>query len=176
MQWTTVFLLIALAFAAPAETLTGRVVGVSDGDSLTVLDASNVQHKVRLAGIDAPERRQAFGNRSRQHLSDLVFRNVVSVHWQKRDRYGRIVGKVMVQPSDCPSCLRTLDVGHAQLSVGLAWWYRRYAREQTPDDQGRYESAELEARVRRVGLWIDEVPIPPWDFRKEKRDEARSEH
>jgi len=161
--------LTVLTFAAHAETLAGRVVGVADGDTATVLDANKVRHKVRLSGIDAPEKAQAFGSRSKQHLSDLVFQKEVSVEWNKRDRYGRIVGKVMVQSPDCPRCPKNLDVGQAQLSVGLAWWYRKYAREQTPEDRGRYESEELEARARRVGLWRDPAPEPPWDFRQAKR-------
>lgn len=161
--------LTALTFAAHAGTLAGRVVGVADGDTVTVLDANKVRHKVRLSGIDAPEKAQAFGSRSKQHLSDLVFQKAVSVEWGKRDRYGRIVGKLMVQSPDCPRCPKTLDAGQAQLSVGLAWWYRKYAREQTPEDRGRYESEELEARARRVGLWRDPAPEPPWDFRRAKR-------
>ena len=81
------------------------MVGVADGDTVTVLDADKVQHKIRLAGIDAPEKSQPFGNRSKQNLSDLVFGKYVRVDWDKRDRYGRIVGKVWVQPvslSDLP--------------------------------------------------------------------------
>jgi endonuclease YncB( thermonuclease family) len=145
-------LLLALAVGAHAETITGRVVGVADGDTVTVLDSQKVQHKIRLAGIDAPEKAQAFGNRSKENLSDMVFQKDVLVEWNKRDRYGRIVGKVMVQPSDCPTCPKTLDVGQAQLSVGMAWWYRKYASEQSPQARGRYEFEETEARERRVGL------------------------
>lgn len=166
MRLLPILLLTLVAFAADAATLVGRVVGVADGDSLTVLDANQVRHKVRLATIDAPEKGQAFGNRSKQHLSALVFRREVRVEWRKRDRYGRIVGKVMVQPPDCPSCAQTLDVGQAQLSVGLAWWYRRHASEQSPQERGRYESEEMEARARRVGLWRDPAPVPPWEFRR----------
>ena len=87
-------LLLALACAAHAETVTGRVVGVADGDTITVLDADKVQHKIRLAGIDAPEKKQAFGNRSKESLSDLVFDKTVNVEIEKRDRYGRQIGKV----------------------------------------------------------------------------------
>jgi endonuclease YncB( thermonuclease family) len=163
-------LLLALTVGVHAETITGRVVGVADGDTVTVLDSQKVQHKIRLSGIDAPEKAQPFGNRSKQNLSDLVFQKEVSVDWQKRDRYGRIVGKVMVQPPDCPTCPKTLDTGQAQLIVGLAWWYRKYASEQSPQDRGRYESEETEARARRAGLWRDAEPVPPWDFRKAKRD------
>ena len=162
-------LLLTLSIGAHADTITGRVVGVADGDTVTVLDADKVQHKIRLAGIDAPEKAQAFGNRSKQNLSDLVFGKDVRVDWDKRDRYGRIVGKVMVQPSDCLTCPMTLDTGLAQLSVGLAWWYRAYAKEQSPQDRGAYELSEQEAKAKRVGLWRDPEPVPPWDFRKAQR-------
>jgi endonuclease YncB( thermonuclease family) len=168
MRLISIVVLTALTFTAHAATLTGRVVAVADGDSVTVLDADKVRHKIRLQAIDAPERGQAFGNRSKQHLSDLVFQKEVSVQWRKRDRYGRIVGKVMVQSPDCPRCPKNLDAGQAQLSVGLAWWYRRHANEQSPDARGRYESEELEARARRVGLWRDPAPVPPWEFRRVK--------
>jgi len=151
---------------AYADTLLGVVIGVSDGDTITVLDAERQQHKVRLGGIDAPEKAQPFGQRSKENLSRLVFKKEVAVDWTKRDRYQRIVGKVMVQPSDCPTCPKTLDAGHAQLSVGLAWWYRKYAKEQSPEDRGRYESEEQEARARRVGLWQDPDPVPPWEWRR----------
>ncbi len=156
---------LLLVDAAHAETLTGIVVGVSDGDTITVLDAERQQHKVRLSGIDAPEKAQPFGQRAKENLSRLVFKKEVAVDWTKRDRYNRIVGKVMVQPSDCPKCAKTLDAGHAQITVGLAWWYRKYANEQPPEDRGTYEFSEQEAKARRVGLWIDNDPMPPWEWR-----------
>ena len=90
----------------------------------------------------------------------------VRVEWDKRDRYGRIVGKVRVQPSDCPTCPMTLDAGQAQLASGMAWWYRKYAKDQSPKDRGRYEFEEQEARARRVGLWGDADPVPPWEWRR----------
>ena len=113
-------LLLMLSIAAGAETLTGTVVGVADGDTVTVLDANRKQHKIRLAGIDAPEKAQPFGQRSKQSMSALVFGKEVDVQWEKRDRYKRIVGKVMVQPTDCSTCPKTLDAGLAQITAGLA--------------------------------------------------------
>ena len=152
--------------AAHAETLSGRVVGVTDGDTITVLDADRQQHKIRLQGIDAPEKAQPFGQRSKENLSRLVFNKEVRVDWTKRDRYQRIVGKVWVQPADCRTCPMTLDAGQAQLAAGMAWWYRKYAMEQSPEDRGRYEFEEQEAKVRRVGLWGDADPVPPWEWRR----------
>lgn len=151
-----------------SEVLTGFVVSVTDGDTITVLDSNRQQHKVRLSGIDAPERIQAFGDKSKTNLSRLVFNKDVRVEWKKTDRYGQIVGKVWTQPGDCPTCPLTLDAGLAQVTQGLAWWYRDYAREQTEEDRGRYESAEFEAKIRRVGLWADANPTPPWAFRRER--------
>ena len=103
---------------AQADTLTGRVVGVADGDTITVLDADRQQHKIRLQGIDTPEKAQPVGQRSKENLSRLVFNKEVRVEWKKRDRHKRIVGKVWVQPESCPSCPMTLDTEHAQITVG----------------------------------------------------------
>ena len=155
----------SVAFAAQSATFIGRVVGVSDGDTITVLDAERQQHKIRLGGIDAPEKAQPFGQRSNENLSRLVFNKEVRVEWRKK-HHKRLIGKVMVQPSDCSTCPKTLDAGQAQLSVGMAWWYRKYAKEQPPEDRGRYEFEEQEARVRRVGLWDDANPVPPWEWRR----------
>lgn len=162
-------LLVATAQAAELE---GKVVGVSDGDTVTVLDASKTQHKIRVAGIDAPEKGQDFGQRSKESLSGLVFGKMVRIEWSKDDRYGRKVAKVWVaaDPSCVqPDCPKTLDAGLAQLTVGMAWWYRKYAGEQSAEDRGRYELAEDEAKVRRVGLWRDAGPVPPWDWRRARR-------
>lgn len=153
-----------------AATLSGRVIAISDGDTITLLDSSKQQHKIRLAGIDAPEKKQAFGERSKEHLSRLVFGKPVEIEWTKRDKYKRIVGKVLVAEPDCrwENCPKTLDAGLAQVTVGLAWWYRKYAREQSLGDQGRYEITEAEARANRLGLWADRELTAPWDWRKRK--------
>ena len=140
-------LLLAVMLAACASvhaaTLTGTVVGVSDGDTITVLDANREQHKIRVAGIDAPEKAQPFGQRSKRSLSTLVFGKDVDVQWSKRDRYKRIIGKVLVIDPTCQrQCPKTLDAGLAQVTAGLAWWYRKYAKEQSAEDAQRYELAE----------------------------------
>jgi len=154
---------------AQAEVLEGRVVAVADGDTMTILDASKRQYRIRINGIDAPEKRQAFGERSKQNLSRMAFQKDVRLECHKTDQYKRKVCKVWVQPADCPTCGKTLDVGHAQVIAGLAWWYRAYAKEQTADDQGRYESAEDEARLRKQGLWRDREPVPPWEWRRQSK-------
>ena len=113
---------------ADTRTIEGIVVHVADGDTITVLDSKKVQHRVRLAGIDAPEKGQPFANASRKQLGELVEVKEVRVEFEKYDRYGGIVGKVLVTPPDCSTCGKTLDVGLAQITSGMAWWFRRYAR------------------------------------------------
>tara|TARA_B110000902_G_scaffold238076_1_gene285637 strand:- start:1477 stop:1791 length:315 start_codon:yes stop_codon:yes gene_type:complete len=92
--------------------------------------------EVRLTGIDAPERGQHFGQASKKYLAALVSGKEVFVESNKNDRYGRMLGKVWVQPADCPECGKTLDANHAQLLAGMAWWYRYYAKQQSAEDGG----------------------------------------
>lgn len=156
-----------------AETIAGRVSGIDDGATLIVMDNARVAHKIRLAAIDAPESTQPFSKESKQHLSALVLGKEVKVEWSQRDRYGRIVGKLTSQTPPCATCPKTLDAGLAQLEAGLAWWDRDYRREQSLADQGYYEYAEFDAKARRIGLWQDAAPIPPWEWRKKSRTVAR---
>jgi endonuclease YncB( thermonuclease family) len=160
---------LLLAATTVHADVTGRVVAVTDGDTIKVLDSSNTEHKVRLTGIDAPERGQPFGTASTKNLNRMVAGKQVLVESDKSDRYRRLLGKVWVQPADCPTCGKTLDANHAQLLSGMAWWYRYYAKQQSPEDRGRYESAEDEAKARGLGLWADPHPINPYDWRKGKR-------
>ena len=145
-------LLLLWAAASNAETLTGKVMSVTDGDTLTVL-SENVRHRVRIAGIYAPEKGQDYAHRSWQSLMQLAYGKEATLDCHKTDRYRRKVCKVMVQPESCPRCGHTLDVGLAQIVAGAAWWYRQYAGEQSAQDRGRYASEETEARLRRRGLW-----------------------
>lgn len=168
MRCTAILLLAILAAPAWADTFTGRVVNVSDGDTVTVLDAGKQQHKVRLAGIDAPEKGQAFGRRAGEYLAQLVKGKQATVDWNKIDRYQRKVGKLLAAPPDCPTCEHTLDVNLAMVMAGYAWHYKAYAKEQSVEDRTRYDAAENEARFTRAGLWHDKNPIPPWDWRKMK--------
>jgi len=161
-------LCLCLALPGHAETFTAYVVGITDGDTITVLDDARRQHKIRLAGIDAPEHNQPFGTRSTESIARLTFNKTVSISWRKK-HHERLIGTVMVQPPDCPRCGLTLDVSQAQLAAGMAWWYRKYAKEQSPEARARYEFEEDEARVRRVGLWRDPNPVPPWEWRKGAR-------
>jgi len=167
-------LVAAFAFAtcltATAAQLTGRVVVVHDGNTITVLDASRTQHKIRLAGIYAPDLKQAFGARSKQNLSDLIHRKQVTVQWEKQDRYGRIIGVVRFTPEVCltPACLNRVDAGYEQIAAGFAWHFKQHAKEQRRDDRERYAAAEEQARAAKRGLWADPAPVPPWEWRRAK--------
>lgn len=147
--------LFLLALPAYAD-ISGRVIGVSDGDTLTVLDVDQVQHKVRLAGIDAPEKKQAFGQKSKEALSDCAYGQQVEVQGSKLDRHGRLIGKVLVQEQDCN--LR-------QIRLGMAWHYKLYMKEQALEDRVLYTNEENLARNNKLGLWSDPNPVAPWDFR-----------
>lgn len=140
-----------------AETLTGQVVGISDGDTLTLLIEGNKRERIRLSGIDAPEKKQPFGEASRQHLAGMVFGQAVTIEYNKRDHYGRIVGQVWVDGKD--ACL-------AQIEAGLAWHYKRFQLEQPLEDRLTYTRAEDAAKSARRGLWTDHAPIPPWEWRR----------
>lgn len=153
---------LASGNAPKAETLAGRVVGVSDGDTLTLLvDKRPV--KIRVAGIDAPEKSQPFGRRAKMAMSTCAYGKQAEVEWTKVDLYGRAIGKVVVDGLDC---------GLSLISQGLAWHYKAYQREQARDDQASYAQAEIDARAGKMGLWSDENAQPPWEFRRQKK--ARS--
>ena len=157
----------AISFAAAAHTIEGRVVGVSDGDTVTVLDPLQVQHRIRLAGIDAPEKAQPYGDASKRNLSDMVFGAAVTVEYEKHDRYGRIVGKIMKDGNDA-----SLE----QLRAGLAWHYKQYQRDQSRTDRSAYARIETEAQQAHAGLWRDPAPVAPWTWRLEQRAKQRDRH
>lgn len=164
--------LILALFAIPLVALgdiVGKVVSVTDGDTIKVLDRSSTHYTVRLTGIDAPEQDQPYGKSSKEHLASMVAGKEVFVASDTSDRYGRLLGKVWVQSSGCASCGKTLDANHAQLVAGMAWWYRYYASQQSPKDRGRYESGEDEARKWKRGLWAAPNAINPYQWRKSAR-------
>lgn len=153
--------LFLLSLTAAADQIEGKVVGVADGDTLTVLDEQKTQHKIRLMGIDAPEKGQPFGDASKKSLSDLAFGQSVTVDFNKRDRYGRVVGKVTRNGKD-------LIV--EQIRRGLAWHYKQYQSEQEIDDRSLYAQEEYLAQSDRRGLWADKEPVAPWNYWKAKRN------
>jgi len=149
--WLTGLALLLVVAGVPvsAETLIGRVVSVQDGDTLTLRVAGR-RVKVRLAGIDAPERDQPFGDKSRRSLSQMTLNRTVNVPVQKIDDYGRTIGAVTVTGS---------NVEAEQVRRGLAWVYRQYTHD------AQLLALEAEARAVRRGLWADANPTPPWDWR-----------
>ena len=150
-------LLGLVAISAHAETISGRIVGVVDGDTVVLLDPALKQYRIRLQGIDAPESKQAFGQRSKQNLSNLVYGRQVVAECSKQDKYKRSVCKIVVDGK---------DANLAQVEAGMAWWYRTYAKEQAVADRAAYEAAEFAAREAKRGLWTDVAPVAPWDWRR----------
>ena len=139
---------------ALSEILFCLVVGVADGDTLTVRcgePGTYGQVKIRLAEIDAPKKKQAFGQRSKQHLSDLCFQQLATITPRTTDRYGRTVARVQCDGQDANA---------AMVSAGMAWAYTKYL----PDPV--VKRLEMQARAGRVGLWADAAPVPPWEFRR----------
>ncbi|MCW3478298.1 thermonuclease family protein [Neisseriaceae bacterium JH1-16] len=159
-----VLLFALLACFVPAgarEQINGRVVAVADGDTIIVLDAAQVEHRVRFAFIDAPEKAQAFGQRAKAALAARVYGREVRVEVVDRDHYGRNVGRVWQGDS---------DVNLVQLTDGYAWHYRQYAQNnQPPGDFARYAGAEAEARQAQRGLWQEPEPTAPWAYRRASR-------
>ena len=161
---------------AATTTLLCLVIAVSDGDTLKARcqdprNGPDTTQVVRLASIDAPERDQPYGWRSRKTLSELTLRKPARLVCRKKDdRYGRALCNVWVSPASCTrkSCEFTLDAGLAMLTQGLAWWEERFGREQTAQQRGQYEFAQFEAKARRAGLWSEgDRAVPPWEWRRD---------
>lgn len=149
------FILLALAVAIPAQA--HQVIGIADGDTLTLL-VDRKPLKIRLANIDAPEKAQAFGQRSRQSLSDLCWKKDADYRVQDVDRYGRTVAVVI-----CDG----VDVNRAQVERGFAWVYKKYNKDRA------LPALQKRAREGRRGLWFDPDPVPPWEFRRSKRQTSQ---
>ena len=148
------FILILCSNANSLE-LIGKVIKVSDGDTVTILTEDKTQHKIRLNDIDAPEKKQAFGNKSKDNLAKYIAGKTVTVQYQKKDKYKRVLGTIYYNNT---------DINLQQVKDGYAWVYKKYSNNQT------YYKAEKLARDKRVGLWIDKNPLEPWEFRKKKNN------
>jgi len=146
----------ALTLAAPANGLPwfGQVVRVADGDTLSVLKGGTLT-RVRLYGVDCPERGQDFGTRAKQFTSEAVFGRIVEVDPVETDRYRRVVAWVRVEGK---------SLNRELVRAGLAWWFRRHAFREHD-----LRALEMEARQNKVGLWSHPNPIPPWDFRRTEK-------
>lgn len=150
---------LALLFAlnpAFAQTITGKVTGVSDGDTIKVLTADKKEVKIRFDGVDCPETGQPFGSTAKQFTSKAVFGKSVEVKVKDTDRYGRTVGVVIVDGR---------NLNQSLVKSGMAWWYRKYA----PSD-ATLKQLEFEARQAKIGVWSEpKTAIAPWDWRRGKR-------
>lgn len=159
----SIFLLISCGRKEKTEVIENekydyhiQVVGISDGDTFTGLTQDKIEIRFRIHGIDAPEKKQDFGNKSKQYLSDLIYGKRVGIIVQtKNDRYGRPV--VYVYTPD------EKDVSAEMIKAGMAWHYKQY------DDSKEYAELENIARQNQTGLWHDNLPTPPWEFRKKKK-------
>jgi endonuclease YncB( thermonuclease family) len=147
-------------------TLSGKVVDVADGDTITIVDKHKVMHLIRMVGIDAPEKMQDFGDKARQYLSDLVFGKTVRVEGTSYDRYGRLRGKVL---------LNGRDMNLELVIAGFAWHYTETAAEQSDRDRQVYESAELIARRSKFNIWSAGKPVPPWQYKIAPAADAKQE-
>lgn len=149
------FLITIASTSARAADLVGVVVGISDGDTVTLLSSEGISYRIRLSEIDAPEKGQPFFKRSKENLANLCFQRRAHLLLSDNDRYGRIIGRLF-----CDG----IDANREQVRTGMAWVYRAYARD--PD----LERLEVLARASRTGLWRDADPIPPWEWRRHQRE------
>lgn len=149
----------ALCSQVWAGQLVGQVVRIADGDTITVADGKTERFVVRLAGIDAPENDQPFGVEAKANLAALTLNKAAIVDWHKRDRYGRLVGRVTVDG---------IDISLAQIRAGLAWHYKDYQSEQSAADRHTYAQEESLARQSHRGLWNTPESNPPWEWRKSR--------
>lgn len=151
-------LLLVLCFPSfsTASDFSGRVVAILDGDTIEVLH-SRTTERIRLAGIDCPEKKQPFGQRAKQTTSTLSFGHDVTVHRAGKDRYGRTIGAVELPDGT--------NLNYELVRQGWCWWYWKYV-----PDEIFLAVLEMRAREAKKGLWVDPNPIPPWEFRKAKRN------
>ncbi|WP_082762664.1 thermonuclease family protein [Aliarcobacter cryaerophilus] len=149
----TLLTLICLSSYLFSLELVGKVVKVSDGDTVTILTSDKTQHKIRLNDIDAPEKKQNFGNKSKDNLAKYIAGKTVTVQYQKKDKYKRILGTIYYNNT---------DINLQQVKDGYAWVYRKYSNNQN------YYKAEKLARDKRIGLWADKNPLEPWEFRRKR--------
>ncbi len=156
----TVLLALLMCQTASAWTLRGQVMAVTGGDTIKVRDEKNRQYTVRLAGLDAPEKFQSYGQRAEDSLRELVFQRGVSVEIARQGGSPNL-GKVLLADGR--------DMNLEQLKRGFAWYDKSRAQDLPAQDREAYAAAEAEARIQRVGLWRDKQPIPPWEFRQGRR-------
>ena len=144
-----------VSYVCSAQKFTVKVVAISDGDTFTAINGDNLQLKFRVIGIDAPENKQAFGNKAKEYLSSLIFGKFVTVDVQTQDSWGRYIANVYTPNGE--------DVSALMLLAGMAWHFVKF------DDTPAYSAAEAKAKKGKLGLWVDKSPIAPWDFRAQSK-------
>ena len=154
---STIALWVWFVCAAIATDFTGKIVSVTDGNTITVLRNGRGE-KIRLNGIDCPEKAQAYGHKAKEAASALVFSKNVTIATHGLDKYGRTIGDVVLPDGT--------NVNHRLVQDGMCWWYRKYA----PGDT-TLAAFEAEARAVKRGLWADPNPIPPWEWRRTRSKE-----
>jgi endonuclease YncB( thermonuclease family) len=152
-------------FGLEHVAIRGRITGIVDGDTISALILGKQQVRVRIAFIDAPEKGQAFGQRAKVAMSELVFGKDVKLRPHTVDRYGHLVARVIIDNQ---------DAGLELLKQGLCWVYEKYVGEAPPEIQTSYWAAQAAAQSGKIGLWQDTVPMPPWEWRKEKGTTTQS--
>lgn len=159
IKYILLFIVIASTTQA-AQRITGKVVGVSDGDTITILDTvKKSTTRIRLYGIDCPEKKQAFGMKAKKYATDIASGKTVEVTILDTDRYGRSVGIVQVKGNVAP-------LNELLIRNGYAWLYTRYCKDKVCE---KWRDLEAAARRGKVGLWSDANPTPPWEFRRSAR-------
>ena len=156
----TLYIFIIFFAAFSFADVSGEVIKITDGDTINIRDHDDKTHKIRLAGIDAPEMSQPFGEESRSHLLGLVYGKEVVIETKKKDRYGRIIGTIYHDGK---------DMNLIQVQAGMAWWYEYYKDQQSPEDQRLYSTAHERAKKNKVGLWEDPLAINPYKWRKRNK-------
>ena len=136
-------------------TLMGKVVGITDGDTFKLLDQDSTLHRIRIANIDCPERKQPYSAKAKQFTATAIFGKTVKVYVLNTDRYGRFIGVVMYNDS--------LNLNNELVRNGWAWHYVRYSNDLD------LQAIEDKARADKVGLWQDSLPIAPWEWRSNKK-------
>jgi micrococcal nuclease len=152
--------LIGVFISAHAEEFIGVVTRVADGDTVTVVVKNGDKIKIRLVGIDAPEKDQPHGQVSKNYLEETIQGKQINARCEKKDRYKRWL---------CKMFFNGADMNLRQLELGNAWWYRAYAKDQSSGDREVYAEAESKARNDKLGLWSVASPVPPWDWRRQQK-------
>jgi len=147
---------------AQAENMTGRITDIADGDSLTLQDAQQQQHSIRLVGIDAPELAQDFGQQAKSSLANLALNQQATAECKQAGPN---------QPAICVVRVAGKDIGLAQIGAGMAWWYQQNVAALSVQAQTDYRQAEFNAKIHRLGFWDSKNPTPPWVWRHGRLDE-----